>query len=85
MVKTYYGLNFIKNKRDNKSKDIHEDLIKDRDVWFRVLSSHKDSFGRIPLPHPAPMLIEKHIEGRYLLPVWFFRRESDVCSLDMEI
>ena len=67
-----YGKNwlrslFYKNKRVNKSKDIYEDLIKARDAWFRVLSSHKDSFGRISLPHPAPMLKEKHIEGCYLL------------------
>jgi len=67
-----YGKNwlrslFYKNKRVNKSKDIYEDLIKARDAWFRVLSSHKDSFGRISLPHPAPMLTEKHIEGCYLL------------------
>ena len=43
-------------------------VIKAGDAWFRVLSAHKDSFGRIPLPHPAPIFTEKHIEGCYLLP-----------------
>ena len=59
---------FVKNIRNNESRELHEDLIKARDAWFRVLSPHKDSFDRIPLPHPAPMLTEKHIEGCYLLP-----------------
>ena len=59
---------FVKSIRNNESRNIHEDLIKARDAWFRVLSSHKDLFGRIHLPHPAPMLAEQHIEGCYLLP-----------------
>jgi predicted O-methyltransferase YrrM len=58
---------FIKSTPDNKSEDIRRDLIKARGAWFRALASHKDSFGRIPLPHPAPMLKQQHIEGCLLL------------------
>ena len=57
----------IKSGPDKKSEDIHKKLIKARDAWFGALASHKDSFGRILLPHPAPMLKPQHMEGCYLL------------------
>jgi len=51
-----------------KSKDIREDMSKARDAWFRVMGPYKNSFGCIQLPHPAPMLTDKQVEGCYVLP-----------------
>jgi len=52
----------------DEPKDIREAMSKAREAWFRVMEPYKNSFGCIQLPHSAPMLTNKHVEGCYVLP-----------------